>query len=160
MKKIISSLLLVAASTVASADDIVSAELLAQSLNDTQSMSIGKKLRLSNYDGPYNGELPVKPCSINEGSDSCLDYKSVVYGENAFENVSVDTTQEIEDYIFYNAYLNVLSGYYSPGSKEFTSYVKKEGRQEIVLKEIFMLKSGQKPITLRTNQRQSAKGIY
>ena len=49
MKKIISSLLLVAASTVASADDIVSAESLAQSLNDTQSMSIGKKLRLSNY---------------------------------------------------------------------------------------------------------------
>lgn len=160
MKKILSIVLLSIASTSTLAHNIESAESIAQTFSDSAISDIREALKFTSYDGPYNGEQPVIPCSLNPGNESCLDYKAITYGENAFENVMSNTTQVIENFVFYNAYLNVLASYYQRGRKEYSEFVKSEGKSNLVLKEIVMLKSGQKTLTLRSNLLSAAKEVY
>lgn len=146
--------------SVSAAADIISAESMAINYDNETITSLMSDFNHTTYDGPYNGEKAVKPCSIYEGNTSCLDYNSVKYGENAFEELASNTTQTIEDFVFYNAYLNVVAGYYNHKRPQYEEYIAEVGKKELIQKEVHMLKSGQKEFSLRHQFLTNATNAY
>lgn len=135
---------------------VISAERLAQLHTSEQVIDVGNRLGIGIYDGPYDGEMPLFDCTIVNAT-GCLLYTGYVPGVSTYEILASKATQEVEDYLYYHAYRNVNAGYYSGRlHKAYKKFVDNAGFNTLLQVEVFMLKSGQKPITLFSNTSRHA----
>ncbi len=152
--------------TLSLADKIQSAEQLARAHSESQIIQVSKRLNVQFYDGPYDGELPLFECTL-VNRPGCHLYETMVPNINVFDLVSDSTTQEVEDYLYYSAYRNVNAGYYSARFKDaYSELVDRIGIKSLIAAEIYLLKTGQKPISLfsafseKKDLVSTAKEIY
>lgn len=152
--------------TLSLAEEIKSAEELARAHSESQIIEVSKRLNVQFYDGPYDGELPLFECTL-VNRPGCHLYETMVPNISVFELVSDSTTQEIEDYLYYSAYRNINAGYYSARFKDaYSELVERIGIKSLIAAEIYLLKTGQKPISLfsafssRKGLVSAAKEIY
>lgn len=144
---------------------VISAEKLAESYSEDQLGTIALKLGVTNYHGPTDAELPIRPCAVFESP--CIAYDEYVQGAQVFENLSTSSSQEIEEYIYYHAWRNVVAALYVPHKfSAVKQYIDNFGLENLIGAEIYLLKSDERPMTLFSNDsrkehtQKAARGAY
>lgn len=123
-------------------DKIVTAEQLAIDHDSSIAFKVGESLGYTFYDGPYDGEKAIDACEYDLGP-GCLYYDSVLDNQ-IYEHKPAGTNQDIENFIYYHAFRNVLAGHYL--SKEYSKYL--HSVTKLLEKEVFYIKTGQKTLSL------------
>lgn len=166
MKRLVTSFAAMLLSGAASAYELTTAETLAQTHTSEQAHEIGLEFGVSHYHGPYDKEQPVLPCSITSHPD-CINYAGYQLGSNIFERVSERSSQSVENYIYYHAYRNAMAGYYAAGGAGYyKEWVEGVGLNNLIGIEVFLIKSGQKGMTMFKNLNShgfivtAAEGAY
>ncbi|MBB5187102.1 hypothetical protein HNQ57_001365 [Zhongshania antarctica] len=153
-------------SLTTSAGDFISAESLAKTHSIDQVSLVADRLGVQIYDGPYDGEIPTKSCEVSNVM-GCVSYNALIPGVSLYEIPAYDASQDVEDYIYYSAYRNVMAGYYTAKPRQvYKTLVSTLGLSRMIEAEIFLMKSGQKAYGLFTGSERykdlvnSVKEVY
>jgi hypothetical protein len=153
-------------SMAVSAESVITAESLAKKHTTDQVSIVADRLGVQIYDGPYDGEIASRSCEVSNVM-GCVSYEMLIPGINVYEIPAYNATQDVEDYIYYSAYRNVMAGYYtSRPIKTYKSLVSKLGLSRMIEAEVFLIKSGQKDHGLFSRSERfsqlinTVKGVY
>lgn len=142
------------------------AEELALSHTSTQLEAVKERLGITLSDGPYDGELPLRDC-VFAGDDNCFNYRTLAQEQAGVDGRSFESTQPVEDFVYYAAYRNVVSGvYHLTESDEQKQYMENIGLRQLIDVEIYLLKNGEKKLSLFAgdprfdNVREQLKLVY
>lgn len=151
MKRLVTTFAALLLAGAASAYELTTAETLAQNHTSKQAHEVGLEFGVGHYHGPYDQEQPVLPCSIVSHPD-CISYTGYQVGSNIFERVSENSSQVVENYIYYHAYRNAMAGYYAAGgASHYKDWVEMVGLNNLIGIEVFLIKSGQKGMSMFKN---------
>lgn len=168
MKKIIATGLALTSLTAfagESSKSYLSAEDHADQHTTSYAHNLGRSdLGIVLYDGPYDSEEALKPCAIASEGDSCIDYTRLKDTQSVQAIDSDNTNADVEGYIYYHAFRNVLAGYYSRDRSAYRDFASNYGITDLIAAEIYVLKSDIKPFTMFTTSKselvEAAKGAY
>lgn len=121
---------------------------------------MGDKIGVHIYDGPYDGETAPRVC-VDENAKCCVDLTKPEGIEVGNERWSESSSKQIEQYIYYHAVRNVNALFYTPdpAAVRFKEWPEEMVRK-LVRREVSLLKSGSKPMSLRIGYRDQAQAAY
>jgi len=145
---VLASLLASAGLSQADASQFVPAEELVQRHTSSQASNIGVELGVHYYDGPVDGEIPLYACEFFEQAD-CVNYRELAAEKSGVDSRTYSSNEQVESFIYYAAYRNVVAGLYSPtvGDK-YQVFLEEVGIRSLLETEVYLLKNGEKPLTL------------
>ena len=122
--------------------DVQFADDMAANFSFDVVQSVQDRLNIKGSDGPYNGEVPLNICGSVSERDDCHDYTAGQFSSDEYQHrVTDDLAQQVEDYLFYHAYRNMVSGYYYT-IPDYKKNIDSIGISTVLLTEISLLKEG------------------